>query len=62
MKVAVKITVPVVLGVTEVAQVEVVALKAARLQALKVPVAVPVLLTATVPPGAEAVPVETSLT
>ena len=57
-------TVPVVLGVTEVVQVEVVALRAVRvLQALKVPVAVPPLVTATVPRGAEAVPaVEVSFT
>ena len=57
-------TVPAVLGTIVALQLEVVALTLARVQGvpLNVPVEVPPLVKATVPPGADAVPVEMSLT
>ncbi len=60
MYVALAITVPVVVGVKDAAQLEVVALRAAKVQGEPAndPVAVPVFVKATVPAGADAVPAE----
>ncbi len=57
---ALPITVPIVVGVNEAEQLDVVALKAARVQGEPVndPNAVPVLVNATVPRGALAVPAD----
>src|SRR2546428_10971128 len=57
-------TVPVPVGVKVMVQLDVVALRPARVhgEPVKDPVAVPVLVNVTVPAGAEAVPVEISLT
>ncbi len=63
--VALAITVPMAVGVNDAEQLEVVAFRAARVQGLPVkdPDAVPVLVKATVPVGALAVPAaEVSLT
>ncbi len=57
-------TVPAPVGVNDEAQLDVVALRLARVHGLPVkdPVAVPVWVKATVPAGAEAVPREVSFT
>jgi hypothetical protein len=56
--------VPAPVGAIEAEQLEVVALTVASVHGVPVnePVAVPVLVKATVPPGADVVPVEVSLT
>jgi hypothetical protein len=58
------ITVPAEPGTIDAEQLEVVALTLARVHGVpvKLPVEVPVLVKATVPPGADVVPVEVSLT
>ena len=55
---------PVVVGAIDAEQLDVVALTLARVHGVPVndPAAVPLLVNATVPPGADAVPVEVSFT
>ena len=62
--VALPMTVPELDGMNDTEQVEVVALTLARVQGVPVkdPDAVPALVNATVPPGADAVPVDVSFT